>query len=316
MFLFNFFVHDTINLMNDIYDLIIIGGGPAGLTAAIYARRANLNVLLIEEFQDGGKLSKISKIDNYPGFDSISGFELENNFLTQAKKYETKIINEKVISLKNNIVTLSSNTTYQGRTILIATGNKERKLNIPLANEFEGKGISYCATCDGFFFKNKEIVVIGNNEKALQETEYLCNIVSKITFITKNENIIGDKTIIEKLTNNNKIHFKYNFLPTKLLLEDNKICGLLIKNTINNNTETINCAGIFPFIDYNPSTDFVDEKIKNEKGYIVVKSDMSTSIDGIYAAGDCTQKDLKQVVTACSDGAIAATSIIKYLKNN
>ena len=301
--------------MKDIYDLIIIGGGPAGLTAAIYARRANIDVLLIEESSNGGKLSKIDKIENYPGIETISGFDLANQLVNHAKKYDTQIVNGKVIKIENKTVTLANQTSYNGKAILIATGSKQRKLDLEKANEFEGKGISYCATCDGFFFRNKEVIVIGSNYQALEESLYLANLVSKLTIVNRNDSFDADDTLISSISSNEKIDILYNSVPTSLIIEANKIVGLSINNINTNEKNDIPCVGIFPYISFNPGTDFVNKEILDEFGFIKTNPDMSTTIDGLFAAGDCISKDLRQVVTACSDGAIAATSIIKYLKN-
>lgn len=287
--------------MKDIYDLIIIGGGPAGLTAAIYARRANLNVLIID-YSQTNKLSKIANIENYPGFNSISGFELDQNFRKQVQDLSIEIIDEKVIEIKQHTI-FTSNNEYEAKTILIATGSKQRKLDLPNALEYEGKGISYCATCDGFFFRNKPVVVIGDSSIAIEEAKYLSSLSSKVTIVSRNENVIDG------------IETKTNSIPTNIVIKDEKIVALTIQNIETKQTEDIECSGIFPYISFNPSTDFVDKTILNDKGYIKVNPDMSTSIEYIYAAGDCIEKDLRQIVTAAADGAIAATSIIKYLKN-
>lgn len=301
--------------MNKLYDLIIIGGGPAGLTAAIYARRANLSVLVIEEFADGGKLSKISKIDNYPGFTSISGFELANNLIEQAKSYNTEILNDRVIKIDKDLnVSLLNNDILKAKTVLIATGSKQRKLDIPNASEFEGKGISYCATCDGFFFRNKDVVVIGSSNQALNETLYLANLASKVTIVNKFDDIIDETSLKDLINKNEKIEVINKAIPTNLIIENNKIVALQIIDS-SNTSRIIKCSGIFPYISFNPSTDFIDNQILDDDGFVITNNDMSTSIPGIYAAGDCIKKDLRQVVTACSDGAVAATSIIKYLKN-
>ena len=287
--------------MKQIYDLIIIGGGPAGLTAAIYARRANLDVLVID-YSSTNKLSKIANIENYPGFTSISGFELDQNFKKQVTELNVEIKDEKVIKIDGHNVQTIENI-YEAKTILIATGSKQRKLDLPNSSEFEGKGISYCATCDGFFFRNKPVVVIGDSSIAIEEAKYLSSLASKVTIISKNSTPI------------NGFDTKINSIPTSLIIKDNKLVGISIKNTDNLESEDIECNGIFPYISFNPSTDFVDESIIDEKGYIKVDANMASSIPYIFAAGDCINKNLRQVVTACSDGAIAATTIIKYLKN-
>ena len=287
--------------MKDIYDLVIIGGGPAGLTGAIYARRANLNVLIIDCSQTS-KLNKIANIENYPGYKSISGFELDQNFRKQVQDLDVEIKDEKVIEIKDHAV-VTSNNEYEAKAILIATGSKQRKLDLPNALEYEGKGISYCATCDGFFFKNKPVVVIGDSSIAIEEAKYLSSLASKVTIISRNENKIDG------------IDTKTNCVPTSIIINEGKITGLTIQNINTKQSEDIECNGIFPYISFNPSTDFVDKTVLNDKGYIKTNPDMSTNIDGLFAAGDCIEKDLRQIVTAASDGAIAATSIIRYLKN-
>lgn len=292
---------DTMKSMEEIYDLIIIGGGPAGLTAAIYARRANLNVLVID-YSQTNKLSKIANIENYPGFVSISGFELDQNFKKQVNELNVPIKDEKVIKIDGHNVQTIDNT-YKTKSILIATGSKQRKLDLPNALEYEGKGISYCATCDGFFFKNKPVVVIGDSSIAIEEAKYLSSLASKVTIISKNSNPIEN------------IETKTNSIPTNLIIKDNKLVGLSIKNMNTSQIEDIECNGIFPYISFNPSTDFLDSRILDDKGYIKVDANMATDIENIFAAGDCINKNLRQVVTACSDGAIASTSIIKYIKN-
>lgn len=287
--------------MKDIYDLIIIGGGPAGISAAIYAKRANINVLILD-YSETSKLNKIANIENYPGYTSISGFELDQSFKKQVEQLNIQLIDEKVIGINgHNIIT--ENNEYQAKAVLIATGSKQRKLDLINAKEFEGKGISYCATCDGFFFKNKPVVVIGNSDIAIEEAKYLSSLVSKVTIVSRDNLVVKD------------FDTKTNSIPTSLIIQDNKLVGLTIQNIDTKEYEDIECNGIFPYISQNPSTDFVPKQLLNEQGYIKVNPNMSTDIDYIFAAGDCIQKDLRQIVTACSDGAIAATSIIKYLKN-
>lgn len=310
-----FYHRDIIKNMNDKLDLVIIGGGPAGISAAIYAARANLKVTIIEERSLGGKLININSIDNYPGFVSISGTDLANNLISHTKEYDIKIINDKVINIDENRILLSKNGQLESKAILIATGSNPRKLDIPYANEFEGKGISYCATCDGFFFKNKNVVVIGNSNQALQESLYLSDLVSKLVILNNKDKLDADSSLINKINSIPNIEILNNVAPIELIIENNIIQGIRIKNIISGNESSIDCSGIFPYISYNPGTDFVDKKILDKNGFIIVNNDMSTSIKGIYAAGDCVSKQLKQVVTACADGAIAATSIIKYLKN-
>lgn len=300
------------------YDVAIIGAGPAGLTAAIYAKRAKLNVVVFESEAYGGKLTKTYEINNYPGIKSISGFELANNFIEHAKDYDIEIINSIAIKIDNKgdekIISLSNGQIYKSKTIILCTGLKETPLQLPRVKEFEGRGISYCAVCDGFFFKNKPVAVIGGGNSALEEALHLVDLVSKLHIIIRRDEFRADKSIVEKILNNEKIVVHYKSLPHELVIENDKIIGLQIKNVDNDQIDTLEVNGIFPYLGQTPISDLVDSSIINEKGYIVVDQNMATTIPGIYAAGDCIEKNLRQIITACNDGAIAATSIVKYLK--
>lgn len=298
--------------MKKAYDLIIIGSGPAGTTAALYAKRANLDVAIIEQGPIGGKLVNIDKIDNYPGISSISGIGLSNKFLEQIKAYNVEILNARVVNIKDKVISLANSNTLEAKAILIATGSSPQKLDLPNASQFESKGISYCATCDGFFFRKKDVIVIGDSHEALQESLYLSNLVNKLTILSTHKVLEDELKNQIELTSN--IEVIYNHKPINLIIDNDKLSGLQIIDLDTNKISDINCAGIFPYIKFNPATSFVSETILDERGFIKVNESMATSIDGIYAAGDCVSKSLRQVVTACSDGAIAATSIIKYLK--
>ena len=300
------------------YDVIIIGAGPAGLTAAIYASRANLKVLIIEAEVNGGKLSKTYEIENYPGIKSIFGLELANQLTEHGQKFGAKLISGEVKTIENvpvKKVVLANGDEYESRTLIIATGTKERTLNLPRAEAFTGRGISYCAVCDGFFYRNKEIVIIGGGNSALEEALYLASLAAKVTIVIRRDEFRADASVVDRVKDNEKISIITKHVPEELVIEDDRIKGLKIRNVDTNEIETVSCSGIFPYIGADPCTEFVDKSLLDENGYIITKNDMSTDIEGIYAAGDCIRKDLRQVVTACNDGAIAANSIIKYLKN-
>jgi len=303
--------------MQEIYDVIIIGAGPAGLSAAIYASRANLSVLIIEGGVNGGKLSKTYEIENYPGIEKIAGIELADQLTRHGQKFGAKLISgsvEKIIDGENKKVVLADGNEYEAKTLIVATGTKERMLDLPEADKYTGRGISYCAVCDGFFYRKKDVVVIGGGNSALEESLYLASLVNKVTIILRRDVFRADASVVDKVMANEKIEVITKVIPEALRIEDDRITGLKIKNVETGETSTIDCAGIFPYIGADPCTDFLDQSILDEKGYIIVNSDMSTAIKGIYAAGDCIVKDLRQVVTACNDGAIAANSIIKVLK--
>ena len=304
--------------MNEQYDVVIIGAGPAGLTAAIYASRANLSVLIIEAAVNGGKLSKTYEIENYPGISSISGLDLANQLTEHGQKFGAKLISGEVASIEGEevkTVHLNDGRSFDTKAVIIATGTKERTLDLPRADEFTGRGISYCAVCDGFFYRNKEIAIIGGGNSALEEALYLASLAAKVTIIIRRDVFRADASVIDKVKVNEKIHIITKSIPVSLCIEEDRITGLVIENVETKEQTTVPCKGIFPYIGADACTDFLDPKFLDEKGYVITGPDMSTSVKGIYAAGDCIRKDLRQVVTACNDGAIAANSVIRYLKD-
>lgn len=299
-------------------DLIIIGSGPAGLTAAIYARRANLDVLVIEAEVYGGKLSKTYMIENYPGFEAIGGGELADTFYKQALNLGTEIITGKVKEvLYKDVkkVILENGKEYEAKAIIVASGTKEKKLDVERSEEFTGNGISYCAVCDGFFYRKKDIVIVGGGNSALEEALYMSNLVNKIYIVIRRDIFRADKKVVDKVLANEKIEVIYNSLIESLRIEDDRITGVNIRNVNTNKKKTVDCAGIFPYVGAYPETDFLDNSLLDEKGYLIVDGFMKTKAEGLYGAGDVTNKDLRQVVTATNDGAIAANSVIKYLQN-
>ena len=298
-------------------ELTIIGGGPAGLSALIYACRVNLDVLLIEKESLGGKLIKIDNIENYPGFKQISGFDLANDFIEHTKSfnYETRYADIKEIVDQKDYkqIILDNDEIIDTKTIIIASGSKEKELELAHSREYTGKGISYCAVCDGFFYRKKDVVIIGGGNSALQEALYLSQLVNSLTILIRRDVFRADRLLVDKITQNEKIKVIKNVLPNKIIIEDDKLIGLEIKDK-NNNLSIINCSGIFPYLGSIPNTSFLSKELLDEDGYIKVNKDKSTAIKGIYGAGDVTNTNLRQVVTACSDGALAANSVIKYLQ--
>lgn len=306
--------------MENIYDVTIIGAGPAGLTAAIYARRANLKTCIIEYALAGGKLYSTYEIDNYPGFQKISGAKLGDELVEHAKKYNADFINGKVLNIKDNNnlkeVILDNGTNIQTKSVIIATGTKEKRLELEHADEFIGNGISYCAVCDGFFYKNKDVLIIGGGNSALEEALYLTSIVNKVYIVIRRDVFRADASVVNQITNNPKIEIIKKALPDSLVIENGMIKGINIKDVDSGLVQTINCQGIFPYIGALPETSFAPKEILNEQGYIIVNDKMETKIKGIYGAGDVIDKALRQVITACNDGAIAATNASKYIKEN
>jgi len=304
--------------MENKYDVVIVGAGPAGLTAAIYASRANLSTLMIEAGTSGGKLYKTHKIDNFPGVVHSSGAELADKLVEHSQAFGASILNDEVVNIEHassfHRIRLASGNIVETKAVIIATGTKERLLKLPGALEHIGNGVSYCAVCDGFFYRGKNIVVIGAGNAGMEESLFLSDIVKNIIIIEMADEPLAEATICDAVAQKENIRVICHHTADSLVIEDDKIIGINIKDTHSGEIETLLCGGIFPYMGADPCTNFVEEEIKDERGYIVVNADMSTSIPGIYGAGDCVTKNLRQVITACNDGAIAAKSVASYLK--
>ena len=299
--------------MNLDYDVIIIGSGPAGLAAAIYATRANLKTLIIEAEAPGGKLLKTYEIENYPGISKIAGVDLAMQMMEHSSLFGAKTVNN-IEDHKDYKKVVLANKELTCKAVIVATGTKERMLDLPHANELIGKGISYCAVCDGAFYKNKEVVVIGGGNSALEEAIYLTKLVDKVTIIIRRDQFRADDLVVDHVKENPKIEIITKSVPHNIVTNDGKVAGLEIKNVDTDEISLVKCEGIFPYIGADPATSFLkDFNILDENGYIIVNENMETAVEGIYAAGDVTKKQLRQVVTATNDGAIAANSVSRYL---
>lgn len=304
--------------MNELYDLIIIGAGPAGLTAAIYASRANLKTLMLEAVNEGGKLYKTHEIENYPGVEKVGGSDLADKLVKHSQEFGAKLENGEVVRIEDEngikkLLLADGNIKY-AKAVIIATGTKERLLKLPGALEHIGNGVSYCSVCDGFFYRNKPLVVIGAGNSGMEESLFLADTVAHITIVEMAKAPLAEARIVDAVNNNPKIDVICNHTVDELIFENDKLVGVYIKNLDTNERRIIECNGVFPYMGADPCTGFVDKEILDERGYIKVNPDMSTSIKGIYGAGDCITKGLRQVITACNDGAIAANSVAKYLK--
>jgi len=303
----------------DIKDLIILGGGPAGITAAIYATRGLLDCLILEAATIGGQLNLTETIENYPGYTKISGYELIEKFQEQLNNLDAKIKQFQEIDsveLKDKIKTIiTKEGTYKTKTVLISTGANPRKLGIPGEREFTGRGVSYCAVCDGNFFKEKEIAVIGGGNSAVEEAIYLTRFASKVTVIHRRDSLRANKAYQEKAFNNPKINFIWNSVPIEIEGNERSINNLIIKNTQTNEITNLKLDGVFPFVGTIPNTSLFKGQIDtDENGYILTNETMSTNIPGVYAAGDVRKTNLRQLVVSASDGAIAASDAIKYIE--
>lgn len=299
------------------FDFAIIGAGPGGMTAALYASRAGLQTVMIDASAPGGKLLKTHRIDNYPGVPTVSGFELAMTMNKQATSFGAEMMFGKVVSVnKDKQLFLEDGTIINAKAVLIATGANERLLNIPGEQEAIGHGESFCAVCDGAFFRNKEVIVIGGGNAALEESQFLTQFASHVTIVIRRDEFRATEQIQREIEENDKISVIRHHTPERILMEDGKVSGIVLKDVETGMDITIPCQGVFPYIGQDPATEFAkDLGILNEKGYVVVDDKMQTSAEGIFACGDCIAKDLRQVVTACGDGAIAGEQAFHYVRS-
>ena len=296
------------------YDIIIIGAGPAGLTAAIYGLRARKKVLVLEANAYGGQIINTLDIENYPAAPHINGFDFATNCYNQAKELGAEIKFEKAINIIDGDIkkVITKDKEYEAKSIIIATGCGIRKLGLDKEDELLGKGISYCATCDGAFFKNKEVAVVGGGNTALEDALYLSDIVKKVYVIHRRDTFRGEDKSVMELKDKSNVEFIYNSNVTKLIGSDT-LEGIEITDN-DGNTKSIDVSGLFIAIGRIPeNANFTKIISVDSTGYIKALEDCKTNVDGIFVAGDARVKTLRQLVTAASDGAIAATNAIKYI---
>lgn len=301
----------------EIYDLIILGAGPAGLTAAIYALRYGLKTLVLERASIGGQIIISEKIENYPGFSSISTQELMSRMQKQAENLGMRVEYEEVekIELKNEkkIVYTSFGKQYKSLSLIIATGGEEKKLGVKGEKKFTGRGVSYCATCDAPFFKDKEVIAAGGGNTAIEESLYLTKFARKVYLIHRRGMLRAEKILQQRVEKNPKIQ---PILKTVVqeIYGDSKVEGVKLKNLSSNELINLSCSGVFIFIGLQPNTKFLQNLVQlNEGGYIKTNKNLETNIKGIFACGDVRENLLKQVVIACGEGAQAAFVAKEYI---
>lgn len=304
--------------MSDIYDLAILGGGPAGITAAIYASRARLNTIWIDKnFAPGGQITATYEVDNYPGMPGISGMDLGEAFGEHARKLGLEPKREKILSLENisgDIKTIhTKKNEYQARTIILAFGAEHRKLDIPGEDDLGGLGVSYCATCDGAFYKDRTVVVVGGGNAAAEDAVFLSGLCKKVYLVHRRDELRADKAIQEKVFDCENIEMVWESIPLEILGQD-EVTGIKIRNVKTGEERELDTDGVFIAVGIVPNTTFVKAQLElDENGYICAGEEGITSAAGVFAAGDIRTKALRQVVTAVSDGANTVASVQKYL---
>jgi len=305
-------------MLNEYYDTIVIGGGPAGLTAGIYLSRSKMKTLILNEGTVGGQIILTHEIANYPGIEKISGYQLANVMKSQAKSFGCAIkSNIKITGMdltgEVKAVELNNKEIYSAGSVIFATGGRSRNLNVPGEEKFKGKGISYCATCDGDFFQDKNIIVVGGGNSALEEAVSLTKYASTVTIVHQFENFQAFEHAVEEAQNNPKIKF---IMESKIIefIGENSLEKVIIENQKTLEISEMNINGVFIFIGYQPNTESLKGIVLlNDKNEIIVNENFETSIPGVFAAGDSIQKKYRQITTAVADGTIAALSAIEYI---
>lgn len=300
-----------------IYDVIIAGAGPAGMTAAVYTARANLKTLMIERGVPGGQMANTEEIENYPGFGHILGPDLSMKMFEHAQKFGAEYITGNISTIEDGYpykTVRVGEKAYKAKSVIVGTGAEARKLGVPGEKEFSGKGVSYCAVCDGAFFKDKELVVVGGGDSAVEEGVFLTRFASKVTIVHRRDKFRAQQILQKRAFENEKIDIIWDHTVEEIK-GDKKVNGVVLKHTKTGETKDFACDGVFIYVGMDPLSDCVkDLGITNDAGYIPTDEQMHTKIKGIYAAGDVREKTLRQVVTATGDGSIAAQAAQHYVE--
>lgn len=305
--------------MEKVYDLIIIGSGPAGLSAAVYAQRARLDTLVIEkEMMSGGQVLTTYEVDNYPGLPGIGGFELGMKFREHAEKLGTSFVTDQVLKIEDDNgqkKVVCEKETYRTRTMIIATGAAHRKLGVPGEETLSGMGVSYCATCDGAFFRNKVTAVVGGGDVALEDAVFLSRMCRKVYLIHRRDELRGAKSLQESVFKQENIEIIWDTVVEEIQGKG-QVSGLKLKNKKTEEEAVLEVQGVFIAVGITPNSEAFRGLVEMEQGYLVAGEDGRTSVPGIFAAGDVRTKQLRQIITAAADGANAVTSVERYLAEN
>lgn len=299
------------------YDTLIIGSGPAGMTAALYAARSNLKVGIIEQGAPGGQMNNTSEIENYPGYEHISGPELSMKMYEPLEKFNVEHIYGIVQSIENDGLikrVVTEDETFEAKTVILATGAKYRLLDVPGEEEYTSRGVSYCAVCDGAFFRNQDLLVVGGGDSAVEEAIYLTQFAKSVTIIHRRDELRAQKILQDRAFANEKIKFIWDSVVKEIKGGDVKVSGVTVENVKTGEISDHEFGGIFIYVGMNPVSNMVTGlDITDEAGWILTNNKMETSQSGIYAIGDVRQKDLRQIATAVGEGAIAGQGVYHYI---
>ncbi|MED3647422.1 thioredoxin-disulfide reductase [Halalkalibacterium halodurans] len=301
-----------------VYDVVIAGAGPAGMTAAVYTSRANLSTVMVERGVPGGQMANTEDVENYPGFDHILGPELSTKMFEHAKKFGAEYAYgdiKEIIDQGDLKLVKAGNKEYKARAVIVATGAEYKKLGVPGEKELSGRGVSYCAVCDGAFFKGKELVVVGGGDSAVEEAVYLTRFASKVTIIHRRDQLRAQKILQQRAFDNDKIEFIWEHVVKQINGTDGKVSSVTIEHAKTGEQQDFKTDGVFIYIGMLPLNEAVKNlNILNDEGYIVTNEEMETSVPGIFAAGDVREKSLRQIVTATGDGSLAAQNVQHYIE--
>ena len=301
-----------------IYDVIIAGAGPGGMTAAVYTSRANLSTLMIERGIPGGQMANTEEVENYPGYEHILGPDLSTKMFDHAKKFGAEYAYgdiKEVIDGKEYKTVVAGSKEYKARAVIITTGAEYKKLGVPGEKELGGRGVSYCAVCDGAFFKGKNLFVIGGGDSAVEEGVYLTRFAEKVTIVHRRDELRAQKILQQRAFDNEKVDFIWSHTLKQINEKDNKVGSVTLVSTIDGTEQELPADGVFIYVGMLPlSKPFLNLGITNENGYIVTNEQMETKVPGIFAAGDIREKTLRQIVTATGDGSVAAQSAAHYIE--
>jgi thioredoxin reductase (NADPH) len=301
----------------DVYDLIIVGGGPGGLTAGIYAMRAALKTVLVEKGPAGGQIVLSDEVENWPGTERIGGAELAMNMANHADAYGLEVNNQEVVAVEPGLdvhtVRLDNGQSLSAHAVILSTGGSPRQLDIPGESEYYGKGVSYCAVCDGFFFRGKTVLVIGGGDSAVEESLYLAKLAKRVYIAHRRDELRASRILQQRAMNDCNIEILWNTVPVEIHADAGAVERVTLKDTQNGQTREMPVDGVFIFIGFQPNNAVVPAGVKlNAQGYVITDTKCETAIPGIFAVGDLREKYARQIVTAVADGANAALSAERY----